>query len=212
MQLDAKMNINWLELLFGGFIGFFSAYLFELLKRPNITIYPNPNKQFGINNKWLFLNAIVENKKQTFPFRSMNASQVSAWIYFLDFDSSAEIKQVRARWSSSRQPILEDGKVDYANLLVTPRESIPINEKSEIAVILKVFDKDDHNIYAFNNESYEFNNQRDLWRKESYSIGKLPRYKVRIKVLADGYEFCETLTLLNSKEDGSIDAVSLQKR
>jgi hypothetical protein len=141
----------------------------------------------------------------------MNVNQVSAWIYFLDFESNGEIKVIRARWSSSRQPIFHNGKIDIANLLVTPRESIPIGELSEVACVLKVNDKEDHNIYAFNNESYEFNNTKDLWRKPEYAIGKFPRYKVRVKVIADGYEFNELFSLLNPKQDGSIDSLTLQK-
>lgn len=203
------MVINWIDIFIGGIVGFLSAYFFDWLKRPNILIYPNPTKQFDPGGKWVFLNIVIENRNHKFLFRNMNADQVSAWVNFLDFDSGVEIKSIRARWSSSRQPIV-NGQIDYANIFVQSRESIPVGERSEIAAVVKVLDKNDHNIYAFNNESYQFTDPKNLWRKGEYSIGKQARYKVKIKVLADGYEFNKTFILLNPNQDQSIDTVSIE--
>ncbi len=213
LDLYNSLDPNQSGIVGGAILGFLLSYCFEFFKRPNIQITINPTKQYGPERKWMFINAVVQNKERKFPFpwRNANINHASAWIEYQDYDTSASIKSIRARWSSTKQPISPGGEVDLANLMVIQRETIPIGEAAEIPILLKVNDTSDLNLYAFNNESYELNTPRDLWRKPDFSIGNLKRYLVKIRILADGHEKTEEFILLNPFQDGSLESISIER-
>lgn len=211
-------DINWIELVIGGAIGFFIALLtsaiYEWVRKPNLIfkIDENPNEgQRRIKNldyKWKFLNIIVKNKVrpwwQSWVLGNVPAENARAWISFHDYDSNAEVQKVSARWASTKQPINGFGSPDWSSILVTSRESIPIGESASLAVSIKTenTNKSDENIYAFNNESYMFYPEykspyNTLWSNPDFLVGDDKKYRVCIKVLSQGHEYKEEFILSN---------------
>ena len=207
-----KLNreIGIIDVVLGAISGFFLAYLFESTKKPNIEFKLNDIPQYG--PRWVFRNLTILNKEQRFPYRSANINQASAWITYQKIDNSVCEKKIRARWATTNQPIVL-GQIDYANIYVPSRESIPKREASEIPLVFKI--KDDHNIYAFNNESYmylDFASTENTIKEKSeigiienpkeefikkFCVGKKGKYLAKIRVLADGHEFIKCYEIDN---------------
>lgn len=206
-KLDSEIGI--IDVALGAIAGFLLAYLFESTKKPDIRFKLNDVPQYG--SRWVFRNLTILNKRQHFPFRSANISQASAWIIYQKVDDTDCEKKIRVRWASTRQPIVL-GQIDYANIYVPSRESIPIEEASEIPLVFKI--KDDTNIYAFNNESYmylNFSSTDEIIKEKSdigtenpkdefvrkFCIGQKGKYLAKVRVLADGYEFIKCYEINN---------------
>jgi len=210
-------NINWPELFIGGLIGLLTALvvaaIYEWIRRPNLdfTIDTSSNEGErdikGKNFKWKFINVIVENKTRSWWLSwlrgNVAAENARAWVSFRDYDSSSELVKISARWSTTKQPINDFGRPDWSLILVTSRESIPVGESASLAVAIKT-DKSEY-IFAFNNESYlyypEYNPPYDtLWSKPEFEIGSDKKYRVCVKVLAQGHEYHKEFILLNPRK------------
>lgn len=209
--LAFKLNreIEIIDVLLGAISGFFLAYLFESTKKPNIKFKLNDIPQYG--QRWVFRNLTILNKKQSFPYRDANINHASAWIIYQKIDSTECETKIRARWATTNQPIVL-GQIDYANIYVPSRESIPIREASEIPLVFKI--KDNPNIYAFNNESYmylDFSSAENTIKEKSeigiinpkeefirkFCVGEKGKYLAKVRVLADGHEFIKCYEIDN---------------
>ncbi len=211
-------NINLLELTIGATFGFFTALftaaIYEWVRKPNLIFKIDENANEGqrsiknVNYNWKFLNIIVENKIrpwwQSWLWGNVPAENARAWILFQDYDSKAVIREISARWSSTKQPINGLGQPDWSSILVTSRESIPVHETASVAVVIKVDNgnRADENIYGFNNESYMFypefqSPNNSLWSNPDFLVGDDKKYWVCIKVLTQGHEYTEKFILSN---------------
>lgn len=214
--------MNWSEILLGAVIGSFLGSLLtsflEWLKKPNlvITIDENPNKGARTENnktyEYKFVNAVVKNKKRNFwealVYGNKAANNCRAWVIFLDYETKAELLKMDARWATNREPIFA-GQLDFGSILVVSRESIPVGDAASITIAVKTNQTAD--IFGFNNENYmyypTFPSPYDtLWGKESHNIGSEKRYRVLIKILADGETYCKEFLLINNK---SLDSFKL---
>lgn len=221
-------DINWLELVIGGAIGFFVALLtaaiYEWVRKPNLIFEVDKNANEGerrIKNqdyRWKFLNIIVQNKRrswwQSWFYGNVPAENARAWVSFRDYDSNAEIFKISARWASTKQPINDFGRPDWSSILVTSRESIPVGESASLAIVIKTDKSGD--VFAFNNESYsyypEYPSPYDtLWSNPDFQIGNDKKYKVCIKVLSQGHEYSEKFTLLNSNRSYKSIILSMEE-
>lgn len=221
-------DINWLELIIGGSIGFFFALLtaaiYEWVRKPNLIFEVDKNANEGqrrIKNhdyRWKFLNVIIQNERrswwQSWFYGNVPAENTRAWVSFCDYDSNAEILNISARWASTKQPINDFGRPDWSSILVTSRESIPVGESASLAIVIKT-DKSG-NVFAFNNESYlfypEYSSPYDtLWSNPDFQVGDDKKYKVCIKVLSQGHEYSEKFTLLNSSRSYKSIILSREK-
>ncbi len=220
-------DINWIELVIGGGIGFFTALLtaaiYEWVRKPNLIFKIDENANEGqrriknVDYKWKFLNIIVENKIrpwwQSWLLGNVPAENARAWILFCDYDSNAEIRKVSARWASTKQPINNFGRPDWSSILVTSRESIPVGESASLAIVIKTDKSED--LFAFNNESYSYYPEYPppydtLWSNPDFIIGNDKKYKASINVLSQGHEYYGKFTLLNSNR--SYKSIILSKR
>lgn len=220
------LSINWPELIIGGTIGFLVALLtaaiYEWVRKPNLTfnVDINPNEgQRNIKGKdysWKFLNVIVENKHrswwQSWLWGNVPAESARAWISFLEYETGTEVLKINARWASTKQPINDFGRPDWSSILVASRESIPVGESVSVAIAIKT-DKSE-SIFAFNNESYSYYPDYappfdSLWSKGEFEIGDDKKYRVYVKILSQGHEFCEEFILLNPRK--SYKSITLSK-
>ncbi len=225
-------DINWPELFIGGSIGFFTALftasIYEWVRKPNLKfrVDTNPNEgERKIKNKdykWKFLNVIIENIKrpwwQSWFWGNVPIENARAWVSFRDYETDTEIRKISARWATTKQPINDFGRPDWSSILVTSRESIPIDESVSLAVAIKTNDPDGNGIYGFNNESYmfypEYGAPHDtLWLNPEFEIGDDKKYKICIKVLASGHEYIEKFILLNPRKIyKSISLIKIEKQ
>ncbi len=205
-------TINWQELVIGGVIGFFvalfTAAIYEWARKPNLIFGIDKEKNEGSetisNTQWKFLNVIVSNKKRPFYkswlFGNVGVENARAWVYFRNFKTNDLILKISARWASTKQPINNFG-LDINEILVASRESIPIGEDAPVAIAIKTNQSD--KIFAFNNESYFFHPNHSspyntLWSKKEFEIGKMNKYKISVRVLAQGHDFWSHFVLSNS--------------
>ena len=181
---------------------------------PNLTFKLDDNSNTGeriikdFKYKWKFLNVIVENKSrpwwQSWLFGNVPAENARVWISFFDYDSNSRLFRISGRWASTAQPISTLGQPDWSSILVTSRESIPIDEAASVAVAIKTENpKKDSNVYAFNNESYMYypgypSPYDALWTKPEFLIGEDKKYRVCIEILSNGHMYHGEFTLSNS--------------
>ncbi len=219
-------NINWPEVFTGGFIGFLTALLtasiYEWVRRPNLIFTVDTNSNEGERRikskdyKWKFLNIVVENPKrpwwQSWFWGNLPAENTRAWVSFRDYETDTELKKISARWATTKQPLNDFGRPDWSSLLVTSRDSIPVNESASMAVAIKT--NESESVYGFNNESYafypEYNSPYDtLWSNPEFETGNDKKYKICVKVLTNGHEYTEEFLLLNPRK--TYKSISLAK-
>lgn len=219
-------GINWPEIFIGGTVGFLTALLtasiYEWIRKPNLKFSVDINSNEGerkIKNKdykWKFLNIIVEKPKrpwwESWLWGNIPAENARAWVSFRDYETGAEIRKISARWATTKQPLNDFGRPDWSSLLITSRESIPVNESVSLAAAVKTSESD--GVYGFNNESYVFYPEYDspydsLWSNSEFEIGNDKKYKICVKVLTNGHEYKEEFILLNSRK--TYKSISLVK-
>lgn len=197
MELDYLLGlINKYQIIIGFILGWPFARFWEEIRKPQIemsigheALWPSDNSP-----QTKFLHIKVINKKRKLPTAMFlghpTANNTRAWISFLDFNTKIELLKINGRWITKKEPVdYAAGKIDLAEALIPPRETIPADEESSLSVALKDVGKSQ--AFAFNNESYLYQ-----WRKDEFKLEE-KRYLVRVKVSAEGKEWIRDFILLN---------------
>lgn len=188
--------MNYLELILGAFLGGLLTRGWDEIRKPNLVIEVGEDG-FWPNNTSAdvkFLHVKIKNVKRSWLeslfFGNPTANNARAWVSFLDYPSRKELVKMNGRWTSKKEPVdYSTGKIDLAEVLIPPRETIPTDEETNISIALK--DKGKNNFFGFNNESYVHN-----WRKPEYELDE-KRYIVRVRISSEGKDFLNDFILLN---------------
>ena len=217
--------MNWSEIFLGAIIGSFLGTLLTAFldwqRRPNLTITvdDNPNKGLRIVDgrtfEYKFANVVVKNESRNFLgsllYGNIPANNCRAWVIFQDYDTKAELLKINARWATNREPVFA-GILDLGSILVVSRESVPVGDSASITVAVKTNQTSD--IFGFNNENYMYyptfpSPYNSLWGKDTHNIGCEKRYRVFVKILADGNTYCEGFLLVNNQTLDSFKLIAL---
>ena len=221
-------RLPWIEIIIGLISGLTAAIIFEILinhfRKPNLTFDIDPGNGLGENNqfndgqlrKWKFLNVSVHNRHRRLFLRwlDVSADNATAKLSFRHWDTDVEVVKIdNARWNTTKQPI-EGERLDINTMLIRSRESIPIEESAGIAIAVKTDQND--NIFGFNNQSYLCHPDNPipyniLWSHPDFEVGNERKYKLVVKVLADGHLYSKVFTLENPRRNyNSVRVVDLE--
>lgn len=192
--------MEWFVTFFGGgFLGLFLQRAVDLLLKPSLSIeigdgsfWPNSS-----NQDIKFLHIKVENKKRNWLLQLLRgnptAKYTTAWISFLDYDSEAEILKLVGRWSSLKEPVnYTTQTIDIGEVLVIPREIIPVDEETSLVIGIKINGQE--SCFGFNNHSYFYS--QDKWRDPEFELNE-KKYKVQVKISSEGNVWSKKFLLLN---------------
>lgn len=193
------MQIDWSTFNFPEFIAAFifaiSLWVIDKQRKPKFLLKIGKQSLLFEGN-YKTLNLKVVNKKREGVFSLFNhvATQVRAYIRFLDYPTKAEFNKVIARWNSSREPVTPDYKnVDIGLALTNPREVLVPGEEGEISVVVKK--KDNPSCFPFNNESYLYANKD--YSKPDWEI-KDDKFIVMVEIQsAEVQDFAREFLVLN---------------
>lgn len=188
--------MNYFELILGVFLGGLLTRGWDEIRKPNLIIevgedgfWPN-NTSADVKFIHVKVSNVKRNWMESVFFGNPTANNARAWVSFLDYPSKKELVKMNGRWTSKKEPVdYSTGKIDLAEVLIPPRETIPTGEESNISIALK--DKGKSNFFGFNNESYLHN-----WRKPEYELDE-KRYLVRVRISSEGKDWFEEFVLLN---------------
>ena len=188
--------MNYFELILGALLGGLLTRGWDEIRKPNLKIvvgedgfWPN-NSSPDVKFLHVKVNNVKRNWLDSIFFGNPTANNARAWVSFLDYPSKKELVKLNGRWTSKKEPVdYSTGKVDLAEVLVPPRETITPDEETNISVALK--DKGKDNLFGFNNESYLHN-----WRKPEYELDE-KRYVVRVRISSEGKSWFKEFVLLN---------------
>lgn len=220
---DFVLKNGWYPALFFTFLGWLIASIHYEIKKPNIVFELVGREETGIRkigNKdyaWKFINIIIHNKKRpwykSWFWGNIHINNARGWVIFKDYQTKTILKTVDGRLNTTSEPI--DGeKVNLGSIYVTSRESIPVGEKSGLAIALKTNQSED--VYGFNNSSYLYyplfrDPNNTLWSKPDLEIGNDKKYLICVKVLAEGHEYRRKFLLINrSKKYDSIELAKIE--
>lgn len=188
--------INENQLILGILLGWLFVRFWEELRKPNLKLQIGGDGFWpqNTNPKTKFVHVKVVNLKRNLLMglflSSPTANNARAWVSFHDYLTKTEIVKMNGRWTSKREPVdYATGKIDLAEVLIPPRETIPPEEESNISIALK--DDGKSACFGFNNESYLHN-----WRHPDYELID-KRYIVKVKVSAEGKEWVKNFLLQN---------------
>ncbi len=188
--------MNYFEIILGVFLGGLLTRGWDEIRKPNLKIeigedgfWPN-NSSSDVKFLHIKVNNVKRNWLDSIFFGNLTANNARAWVSFLDYPSKKELVKMNGRWTSKKEPVdYSTGKINLAEVLIPPRETIPSGEETNISITLK--DKGKNNFYGFNNESYSYN-----WRKPEYELDE-KRYIVRIRISSEGKDWLTDFVLLN---------------
>lgn len=193
--------ISILEVLLGIPVGFFLFLLIEEFKKPSLSfiVVEEPLSEKEIDKtiyKWKFLNIKVLNKKKRFRYFNSTIRDARAFLIFKDPCSKKEILKINARWYSGKEPLIYLGNktvVDIGFALIPQRETIPPGEEGGIAIAVKF--EGNSNFYAFNNESYLYQDEGP-WSYSRYKIKK-DHILLCVSVKSEGVDYQEEFLIKN---------------
>lgn len=136
--------INENQLILGVLLGWLFVRFWEELRKPNLKLQIGGDGFWpqNTNPKTKFVHIKVINFKRNLLMglflSSPTANNARSWVSFHDYLTKTEIVKMNGRWTSKREPVdYTTGKIDLAEVLILPRETIPAGEETNISVALK---------------------------------------------------------------------------